>query len=125
MESGGAGRGPESSNSPRPVSRSTRLAVAGVFVVLLVGFGVGIWGTLVRPAAYEVRGTLVARPAGNLLLVRHDDVPVLGMRAMDLMAIFGDPAVVDRAQVAPGQRVRLGVRARNDELTLLWIEALR
>jgi hypothetical protein len=72
-----------------------------------------------------VRGTIVARPAAHLLLVRHDDIAALGMRAMDLMAIFGDPAVVDRAGVAPGQRVRLGVRARNDELTLLWIEALR
>jgi len=72
-----------------------------------------------------VRGTLVARPAANLLLVRHDDVAALGMRAMDLMAIFGDPALVDRAGVAPGQRVRLAVRAQNDQLTLLRIEALR
>jgi len=43
---------------------------------------------------------------------------------MDLMAVFADPAVVDRAGVAPGQRVRLGVRPKGDELTLLWIEAL-
>jgi hypothetical protein len=108
-----------------PGSAHARLAVVLVFVVLLIGFAVGIWGTLLRPAAYEVRGTLVARPAANLLLVRHDDIAALGMRAMDLMAIFGDPVLVDRAGVVPGQRVRLGVRARDDELTLLWIEALR
>ena len=105
-----------------PGSAHARLAVVLVFVVLLIGFAVGIWGTLLRPAAYEVRGTLVARPAANLLLVRHDDVAALGMRAMDLMAIFGDPALVDRAGVVPGQRIRLAVRAQNDQLTLLRIE---
>jgi len=93
-------------------------------VLLLIGFGVGIWGTLLRPAAYEVRGTLVARPAANLLLVQHDAIPALSMRPMELMAIFADPAVVDRAGVAPGRRVRLAVRSRDDQLTLVWIETL-
>jgi hypothetical protein len=80
---------------------------------------------VLRPAAYEVRGTLVARPAANLLLVRHEDIPGLGMRSMELMAIFTEPALVDRAGVVPEQRVRMAVRARNDELHLVWIEALR
>ena len=77
---------------------------------------------MLHPAAYEVRGTVIARPAANLLLVRHDDIPALGMQAMDLMAIFADPAVVDRAGITPGQRVRLAVRSRNDQLQLVWIE---
>lgn len=72
-----------------------------------------------------MRGTIVARPAPNLLLVRHEEIPALGMRAMELMAIFADPAVVDRAGVAPGDRVRLAVRARDDQLTLVWVEKLR
>ncbi len=72
-----------------------------------------------------MRGTIVARPASNLLLVRHEEIPALGMRAMDLMAIFADPAVVDRAGVAPGDRVRLAVRAHDDQLTLVWVETLR
>ena len=80
---------------------------------------------MLRPAAYEVRGTLVARPAANLLLVRHDDIPALGMRSMEMMAIFADPESVDRAGVAPGQRVRMAVRQRGDELQLVWIEPLR
>lgn len=80
---------------------------------------------MVRPAAYEVRGTLVARPAANLLLVRHDEIPALGMRSMDLMAVFADPAIVDRVGVAPGQRIRMAVRPRNDQLQLVWIEPLR
>ena len=79
---------------------------------------------MLRPAAYEVRGTLVGRPAANLLLVQHEEIAGLGMRAMDFMAVFADPAVVDRAGIVPGQRVRLAVRARNDELQLVWIEKL-
>jgi hypothetical protein len=108
---GAAGRG-----------RLPRFAVAAVFVLLLIGFAAGLWGTLLRPPAYEVRGTLVARPAANLLLVRHDAIPALGMREMDLMAVFAEPALVDRAAVEPGARVRMGVRAKDEQLTLLWIE---
>ena len=78
-----------------------------------------------RPAAYEVRGTIVARPAANLLLVRHDAIPSLSMREMDLMAIFADPAVVDRAGIVPNDRVRMAVRSNGDQLTLVWIEPLR
>ena len=90
----------------------------------MIGFAVGIWGTVLHPAAYEVRGTVVARPAANLLLIQHADIAALRMRAMELMAVFADPAVVDRAGIVPGQRVRLAVRARNDELRLVWIEKL-
>jgi hypothetical protein len=43
---------------------------------------------------------------------------------MDLMAIFAEPAVVDRAGVGPGNRVRMAVRSRDDQLTLVWIESL-
>ena len=111
-----------SSPAPRGAARLPRLAVAGIFLVQLIGFGVGIWGTILRPPAYEVRGTLVARPAANLLLVRHDAIPALGMKEMELMAVFADPAVVDRAGVQPGERVRMGVRPKDAELTLLWIE---
>ena len=43
---------------------------------------------------------------------------------MELMAVFADPAVVDRSGVQPGSRVRMGVRAKEAELTLLWVEKL-
>jgi hypothetical protein len=46
------------------------------------------------------------------------------MREMELMAVFAEPAMVDRSGVQPGQRVRLGVRAKDAELTLLWVEKL-
>ena len=95
-----------------------------MFVALVVAFAAALWGTVLRPAAYEVRGEIVARPAVNLIIVRHDAVAALGMAPMELMAILVDPAVVDAAGVQPGDRVRLAVRRRNDELTLLRIEKL-
>jgi Cu/Ag efflux protein CusF len=80
---------------------------------------------VLRPAAYEVRGVMVARPATNLIVVRHDALPALGMTPMDLMAILVDPALVDAARVQPGDRVRLAVRRTGDDLTLLRIEKFR
>ena len=89
-----------------------------------MAFAAALWGTVLRPAAYEVRGAIVARPASNLILVRHEAVAALGMAPMDLMAVFSDPALLDRANVNPGDRVRLAVRRKNDDLTLLRIEKL-
>ena len=71
-----------------------------------------------------MRGAIAARPAANLILVRHEAVPALGMTSMELMAVFSDPALLDRAEVNPGDRVRLAVRRKNDDLTLLRIEKL-
>ncbi len=79
---------------------------------------------MLRPAAYEVRGEIVARPASNLILVRHDAVAALGMGSMELMAVLADPAQLDAAGIHPGDRVRLAVRRRNDDLTLVRVEKL-
>jgi Cu/Ag efflux protein CusF len=95
-----------------------------VFTALVVAFAAALLASVLRPAAYEVRGALVARPASNLIVVRHEAVDALGMAPMELMAILVDPAVVDRADVRPGDRVRLAVRRKNDDLTLLRIEKL-
>jgi len=72
-----------------------------------------------------VRGVITARLAANLVLVQHEAVPALGMTSMELMAVFSDPALLDNARVNPGDRVRLAVRRKNDELTLLRIEKLK
>jgi hypothetical protein len=90
----------------------------------VVAFGLALWATILRPPAYEVRGQVVARPAVNLLLVRHEAVPALGMTSMDLMTVFADPALLDRAGVRPGDRVRLAVRRTDNDLTLLRVEKL-
>jgi hypothetical protein len=110
---------------PNPARRPTRLLLAALFAALLIGFGAGIWGTVMRPPAYEVRGEIVARPASDLILVRHEAVRGLGMAAMELMAVDADPALLDASGTAPGDRVRLAVRPAGDRLLLIRIERVR
>lgn len=81
-----------------------------------------MWGTIVQPPAYEVRGEVVARPAADLILVRHDAIAALGMQPMELMAVFGEPSQLDAVAVRIGDRVRLAVRQRDDRLVLVRIE---
>src|SRR5207249_12264890 len=87
-----------------------------LFFLLLVLFAAGLWGTVVRPAAYEVRGEVVARAAPDLLLIRHQAVTALGMGAMEMMAVRGAPAALDAARLSPGDRVRLAVPPAGDEI---------
>lgn len=105
-------------------TRRARWLVVVVFVALVAAFAAALWATILRPPAYEVRGQITARPAANLILVQHEPVPVLGMPSMDLMAVFSDPSLLDAARVTPGDRVRLAVRPKNGDLTLLRIEKL-
>lgn len=44
------------------------------------------------------------------------------MAPMEMMAISADPVLVDASGTRPGDRVRLVVRRRNDEVVLLRIE---
>jgi copper binding protein CusF len=104
---------------------AARRLVVVLFIVLVALFAAGLWGTVVRPAAYEVRGELVARAAPDLILVRHQPITGLGMGAMEMMAVRGSPAVLDAAQLTPGDRVRLAVRQDGDEVSLVWIERVR
>ena len=93
-----------------------------VFVVLVVAFAAGLWGTVLRPAAYEVQGEVVARAAPDLLLVRHEAIAALGMRAMETMAVSVTPGQLTGLELKPGARVRLAVRPRGDDLVLVWIK---
>ena len=102
-----------------------RWLLTGVFALLLGAFAIALWGTIVRPPAYEVRGVLVARPAPDLIVVRHEAVGALGMAPMELMAVHGEPRLIDTASVRPGDALRLAVKARDSELFLLRIERLR
>ncbi|MBI2217225.1 MAG: copper-binding protein [Candidatus Rokubacteria bacterium] len=95
-----------------------------LFAVLLALFAAGLWGTIVRPAAYEVRGQLVARPEPGMILVRHEAVGALRMGAMEMMAVVGEPALIDAADVKPGDRLRLAVRPHGEQVLLLRIERL-
>lgn len=82
----------------------------------------GLWGTILRPAAYEVRGEFVARAAPDLILVRHETLAVLGMSAMEQMAISVTPAQVDPLALKPGDQLRLAVRQDGERLVLVRIE---
>ncbi|HET7343045.1 MAG TPA: copper-binding protein [Methylomirabilota bacterium] len=84
-------------------------------------FAAGLWGTILRPAAYEVQGQFVGRGEG-LILVRHEAVAGLGMEAMETMAILASPKQLAPLDLKPGDRVRLAVRPRGDDLVLLWIK---
>ena len=92
--------------------------------MLLAAFAAGIWGTIIRPPAYEVRGTIVARPAPDMLLVRHEAVSALGMSAMELMAVSASPALLEPVAPKPGDQVRLAVRQHDNQLVLIRIEKL-
>lgn len=105
--------------------RAPRWTLALLFVALLAAFAAGIWGTVLRPPPYEIRGTVLGRPAPNLLLVRHEAVEALGMGRMEMMAVSGEPALLDAADPRPGDRVRLAVRSKDGETTLIRIEKLR
>jgi hypothetical protein len=80
----------------------------------------GLWGTLLRPAAFEVHGDFVSTAPG-VLLVRHPAVAALGMGPMETMAILATPEQLGALELKPGDRVRLGVRARGENLVLVWI----
>lgn len=82
----------------------------------------GLWGTILRPAAYEVQGEFVARAAPDLILVRHEAVSALGMSSMEQMAVSVTPTQVDALALRPGDRLRLAVRQEGDRLVGLRIE---
>lgn len=67
----------------------------------------------------------MARPAPDLILVRHEAIAPLGMAAMELMAVSAAPALLDSVAPAPGDRVRLAVRQEREQLVLIGIEKLR
>jgi len=93
-----------------------------LFVVLVAAFAAGLWGTVLRPAAYEVQGQVLARAGPDLLLVRHEAIAGLGMGAMETMAVSATPAQLDPLALKPGDRVRIAVRPRGDDLVLVWIK---
>jgi len=122
MRQADAGR-TRSSASLRSLARTRGLLVV-LFVVLVAAFAAGLWGTILRPAAYEVQGQVVARAAPNLLLVRHEAIAGLGMSAMETMAVSVTPDQLAPLDLEPGDRVRLAVRPRGDDIVLVWIERL-
>ena len=90
-------------------------------MVLIVAFAAGLWGTILRPAAYEVQGEILDHPTPDLLLVRHEAISALGMSAMETMAVSVTPEQLASLDLKRGDRVRLAVRPRGDDLVLVSI----
>lgn len=111
------------SSSPGASARA-RWTLRALFLVLLVAFAAGIWGTVLRPPAYEVKGEVVARAGAGLLIIRHEAVSGLGMSAMELMVVEGEPALLDAAALRAGDRVRLAVRSQGERIVAVWVEKL-
>jgi Copper binding periplasmic protein CusF len=116
-----AGWNPTDAIALNPAARA-RWRLGLLFVALLIAFAAGLWGTVLRPAAYEVQGEFVARAAPDLILVRHEVIAGLGMSAMEQMAVSVVPAQVDALALEPGDRIRLAVRQNGERLVLLRIE---
>ena len=70
-------------------------------------------------------GVFEARGGPTLILVRHDKVPGF-MDEMDSMALFAEsPALLDGAELARGDRVRVTVRQEKDRLVVVEIQKIR
>ena len=94
----------------------------------MIGFAAGIWGTYrqIFPARglYRVTGVFVSRWGERMVLVKHDAVPGL-MDEMNSMSFIAESKeLLDRANLAPGDRVRFTIRQLPDALVIVEIKKL-
>ncbi len=101
-----------------------QVAVAALFLALLVGWGVGISGTLLRGSVYEVTGTYVERTVDRTILVRHDAVRALDMQAMELMVFTAESAARSTRRGSPAAIACASSPARPDALVVTRLEKL-
>lgn len=109
---------------------SGRWKVVALFVVLLLGFALGIWGTYraVYPekGVHRLTAVFQARAGDTAILVGHEAIPVLSMGSMELMAFdVESKAVLDQAGLKPGDRLRLTIRQTADRLLVTRIDKLQ
>ena len=109
---------------------SGRWKVVALFVVLLLGFALGIWGTYraVYPekGVHRLTAVFQARAGDTAILVGHEAIPVLSMGSMELMAFdVESKALLDQAGLEPGDRVRFTIRQTADRLLVVKIDKLR
>jgi Cu/Ag efflux protein CusF len=100
-----------------------------LFLLLLVGLAVGVWGTLraVMPekGVYRVTGVYKDRWGATMILVQHDPVPGL-METMEFMSFFVESKeLLDNANLQKGDRIRFVIRQIPDRLLITKIEKVR
>jgi hypothetical protein len=114
---------------PAQQGRSKPWLVPALYVLLLVTFAAGIWGSYraVFPARnmYRATGVLVARPGDTMILVRHEAVSGL-MDQMQSMLFFTESReVIDRAKISPGDRLRFTIKTTPDKLLVVDIQKIQ
>lgn len=111
-----------------------------LFLVLLAGLGVGIWGTLralkpepgglepgvmLEPGSYRVTGVYKERWGETMILVQHGPVPGL-METMDFMSFFVESKeLLDNAKLQKGDRVRFVIKQIPDKLLIVKLEKIQ
>jgi Cu/Ag efflux protein CusF len=101
-----------------------------LFVVLLLGFALGIWGTYraVYPekGVHRLTAVFQARVGDTAILVGHEAIPALSMGSMELMAFdVESKALLDQAGLKLGDRVRFTIRQTADRLLVVKIDRLQ
>lgn len=100
-----------------------------LFTVLLAAFAVGIWGVyraaFPGPGLHRVSGVYENRFTDLMISVRHERIPGV-MDQMNSMVFQAESkALIDRAKLMPGDRVRLTVRTTDDRLLLVDIQKIQ
>jgi len=109
---------------------SGRWKVVALFVVLLLGFALGIWGTYraVYPekGVHRLTAVFQARAGATAILVGHEAIPTLSMGSMELMAFDVESKVLlDQAGLKPGDHVRLTIRQTADRILVVKVDRLQ
>jgi hypothetical protein len=99
------------------------------FILLVVGFAAGIWGTwravYPGPGLHRVTGVFEGRAGETLMVVNHDAAPGL-MDEMRNMAFFAETKeMLDAAGLRRGDRVRLTVRQLPDRYLVVEIKKIQ
>ncbi|HTK92223.1 MAG TPA: hypothetical protein VL948_18480 [Verrucomicrobiae bacterium] len=111
------------------MARARRWVAPLLFAVLLAAFGAGIWGmyrsNFPGQGLYRASGVYEARYGDVMLIVRHEKLPGL-MDPMDAMVLEAESkAILDRAQLTRGDRVRLTIRPLGARLVLVDIQKIQ
>ena len=99
-----------------------------LFLFLLVGLAVGIWGTLravvTEKGVYRVTVVYKDRWGETMILVQHEPVPGL-METMEFMSFFAESKeLLDSAGLNKGDRIRFTIKQIPDKLLITKIEKL-
>ena len=119
---------PAPASTARGKGRVRSWYVPVLYVVLILAFGAGLWGSYrgVFPGKglHRVNGVFVARMGEQMILVRHEPVPGV-MDEMQSMLFYAESRdLLDRANLVSGDHVRFTLRQTPDHLLVVEIHRL-